>query len=29
MVKAYLLLVIAVMFEGLGTASLQASHQFT
>lgn len=29
MVKAYLLLVVAVMFEGLGTASLQASQQFT
>ena len=29
MVKAYLLLVIAVMFEGLGTASLQATHKFT
>lgn len=29
MPKAYLFLVIAVMFEGLGTTSLQASHQFT
>lgn len=27
--KAYLFLIIAVLFEGLGTASLQASHQFT
>ncbi|MEM6576897.1 MAG: multidrug efflux SMR transporter [Pseudomonadota bacterium] len=29
MAKAYLLLIIAVLFEGLGTASLQASQQFT
>ncbi|MEM7076864.1 MAG: SMR family transporter [Pseudomonadota bacterium] len=29
MLKAYLFLIIAVLFEGLGTASLQASHQFT
>lgn len=27
--KAYLFLIIAVMFEGLGTTSLQASQQFT
>ncbi len=29
MVKAYVFLVIAVLFEGLGTTSLQASQQFT
>ena len=29
MPKAYLFLVIAVLFEGLGTTSLQASQQFT
>jgi len=29
MAKAYLLLIVAVLFEGLGTASLQASQQFT
>ncbi|MFU1476802.1 DMT family transporter [Roseovarius sp. C7] len=29
MTRAYLLLVIAVLFEGLGTTSLQASQQFT
>ena len=29
MVHAYLFLVIAVLFEGLGSASLQASQQFT
>ncbi|PWE34425.1 QacE family quaternary ammonium compound efflux SMR transporter [Maritimibacter sp. 55A14] len=29
MPKAYLILVIAVLFEGVGTASLQASQQFT
>ena len=27
--KAYLFLIIAVLFEGLGTTSLQASQQFT
>lgn len=29
MLKAYLILLIAVMFEGLGSTSLQASQQFT
>lgn len=29
MPKAYLILIIAVLFEGLGTSSLQASQQFT
>ncbi|WP_370212211.1 multidrug efflux SMR transporter [Roseovarius sp.] len=29
MTRAYLLLVVAVLFEGLGTTSLQASQQFT
>ena len=29
MAQAYLLLVIAVLFEALGTSSLQASQQFT
>ena len=29
MPKAYLILIVAVLFEGLGTASLQASQQFT
>lgn len=29
MAKAYLFLIVAVLFEGLGTASLQASQQFT
>ena len=29
MPKAYLFLLIAVLFEGLGTTSLQASQQFT
>ena len=29
MPKAYLLLLLAVMAEGVGTTSLQASHQFT
>ncbi|MEM8773983.1 MAG: SMR family transporter [Pseudomonadota bacterium] len=29
MTKAYLLLFVAVMFEALGTTSLQASQQFT
>ena len=29
MLKAYLILLAAVLFEGLGTTSLQASQQFT
>lgn len=29
MTKAYLFLIIAVLFEGLGSTSLQASQQFT
>jgi len=29
MTQAYLLLVVAVLFEALGTSSLQASQQFT
>jgi small multidrug resistance pump len=29
MLKAYLILLVAVMFEGLGSTSLQASQQFT
>lgn len=29
MLKVYLLLLVAVLFEGLGSASLQASQQFT
>lgn len=29
MAKAYFFLIIAVLFEGLGTTSLQASQQFT
>lgn len=29
MLKAYLILLVAVLFEGLGTTSLQASQQFT
>ena len=29
MLKAYLILLLAVLFEGLGTSSLQASQQFT
>lgn len=29
MPKAYLILLIAVLFEGLGSSSLQASQQFT
>lgn len=29
MLKAYVILLIAVMFEGLGSTSLQASQQFT
>ena len=29
MLKAYIILLVAVLFEGLGTTSLQASQQFT
>lgn len=29
MLKAYFFLIVAVLFEGLGTTSLQASQQFT
>jgi len=29
MLKAYMFLIIAVLFEGLGSTSLQASQQFT